>query len=58
MAVQSGPRFTRPWAPIGLGWLAAVAVVGIVGGTFLGLWGWTELLDRVCLLLLAAAVLL
>jgi len=58
MATPEGPRWTRPWTPIGIGWLLAVAVVFIVGGGLLHLWALGEQLIAICLLLLALALLL
>lgn len=57
MAAQP-PRWTRPWGSLGVGWLCALAALGIVGGSLIPLWALTDHLEAICLLLLALALLL
>jgi len=52
------PRYNRPWAGWGIGWLCAVLVLLIVIGSLIPLWPWSERLAQICIGLLAAALLL
>jgi hypothetical protein len=47
----------RPWGSSGLGWVCALVVLFLVGGSLLHLWAFVSLLALVCFGLLALACL-